>query len=107
MPYMQISDVILGVNLIGRKVSVTSVNKDGAGLALFWGHSESFRGQSTLRKCLGSRDHLDWLKIDFNAAEIITVQDYNKKILWMGIHIYSIKAKTQAGNIWIKHIMTT
>ena len=25
---------------------------------------------------LGSKEHLDWLKIDLNAAEIITVQDY-------------------------------
>ena len=26
----------------------------------------------------GSKDHLDWLKIDLNAAEIITVQDYKR-----------------------------
>ena len=25
---------------------------------------------------LGSKEHPDWLKIDLNAAEIITVQDY-------------------------------
>ena len=30
----------------------------------------------TLRKFLGSKEHLDWLKIDLNAAEMITVQDY-------------------------------
>ena len=36
-------------------------------------------GWSTLRKFLGSKGYLDWLKIDFNAAEIITVQDYKKK----------------------------
>ena len=39
--------------------------------------SGGFRGQSTLRKSLGSKKHIDWLKIDFNAAEIITVQDNN------------------------------
>ena len=48
-----------------------------------WGCCEplsgGFRGQSPLRKFLGSKDHLDWLKIDLNVAEIITVQDYKCK----------------------------
>ena len=35
-----------------------------------------FRGQSSLRKFLGSKEHLAWLKIDLNVTEIITVQDY-------------------------------
>ena len=35
-----------------------------------------FRGQSPLRNFLGSKKHLDWLKIDLNAAKIITVQEY-------------------------------
>ena len=26
--------------------------------------------------------------------------------MWMEVHIYSVKAKSQAGNIWIKDIMT-
>ena len=40
-------------------------------------------GRSKLRKFLGFKEHLDWLKIDFNAAKIITVQNYNnnKKIM--------------------------
>ena len=25
----------------------------------------------------------------------------------MGVHIYSVKAKSQAGNIWVKDIMAT
>ena len=29
-----------------------------------------------LRKFLGSKEHLDWLKIDLNAAELIAIQDY-------------------------------
>ena len=59
-------------------------------------------------KFLGFKEHLDWLKIDFNAAKIITVQNYNnnKKIMWMEVFIYSVKTKSQAGNIWVKHIMT-
>ena len=46
----------------------------------FWGCfeplSRDFRGQSPLRKLLGSKKHLDWLKIYLNAAKIITVQEY-------------------------------
>ena len=38
--------------------------------------SKGCRGQSPLRKFEGSREHLDWLKIDLNMAEIITIQDY-------------------------------
>ena len=41
-------------------------------------YSRGFRGQSPLSKVLGSKKHLDWLKIDLNAAEIITVQDYKR-----------------------------
>ena len=26
--------------------------------------------------------------------------------MWMEVHIYSVKAKSQAGNIWVKDIMT-
>ena len=40
---------------------------------------QGFRGQSTLRKFLGSTEHLDWLKIDSNAAQTITLQDYKHK----------------------------
>ena len=63
--------MILRVNIIGGKVSVASFN--GAG---------GFGG-----KFLGSKEHLDWLKIYFNAAEIITVQDYNKKNVNGSTHI--------------------
>ena len=38
--------------------------------------SRGFRGQSPLRNFLGSKKHLDWLKIYLNAAKIITVQEY-------------------------------
>ena len=38
-----------------------------------------FRGRSLLTKFLGSKEHLDWLKIDLNVAEIINVQDYKHK----------------------------
>ena len=35
--------------------------------------SRDFRGQNTLRKLLGPKEHLDWLTIDLNVAKIITV----------------------------------
>ena len=27
--------------------------------------------------------------------------------MWMEVHIYSVKANSQAGNIWVKGIMAT
>ena len=30
-------------------------------------------------RLLDSKEHLDWLEIDLNVAEIITVQDYKHK----------------------------
>ena len=38
-------------------------------------------GWGDLRKLLGSKDYQDWLKIDLNAAKIITVQDYKHRKL--------------------------
>ena len=40
--------------------------------------SGNFRGQDPLRKVLGSKEHLDWLKLDLNAAQITTVEDYKR-----------------------------
>ena len=99
--------MIPGVNTTDGKVSIASVNGAGGSRA-FWDTSGDFREQNTLRKYLGSEEHLDWLKIDLNVAEIYTVQDYkHKKLMWMEVHIYNVKAKSQAGNVWIKDIMTT
>ena len=30
----------------------------------------------------------------------------HKKLMWTEVHIYSVKAKSQVGNIWVKGIMT-
>ena len=67
--------MIPGVNIISRKASVASINKDeGSG-----GHSgplsRRFEVRSSLRKFLGSEEHLDWPKIALNVVEISTVQD--------------------------------
>ena len=61
--------MIPGVNIIGRKVSVVLQRSWG-----IWGCSGTPAGP--LRKCLGSEEHLNWLKIDLNEAEIITNQNY-------------------------------
>ena len=37
------------------------------------------RGPSTLRNFLGSKEHVDWFKIDLNPTEIITIEDYKCK----------------------------
>ena len=65
--YMQLSHMIPGVNIISRKVSVASFNGGG-------GSEGVLRPQGTPKK--GSREHLNWLKIDLNEAKIITIQDY-------------------------------
>ena len=31
----------------------------------------------------------------------------HKKLMWIEVQMQSIKAKSQAGNIWVKDIMTT
>ena len=64
-----------GVNIIDGKVSVAIANEacgSGGVLRPQWG----FRRQSPLGKFLASKWHLDWLKIDLNAAKITTVQYY-------------------------------
>ena len=51
-----------GVTIICQKASVASIYKAGI-----------FRLGTEF---LGSKEHLDWLKMDLNVAKIITVQDY-------------------------------
>ena len=54
-------------------------------------HSESLSGglrrQSSLRKILCSKQHLDWFNINFNAAKLITALDSK-----MEVHLCSVKA---------------
>ena len=62
---MQPSHMIPGVTIISRKVSAASINKVGG--------SETPAGPQ--RKILGSKEHLNWLKLNLNAALTITIQD--------------------------------
>ena len=55
--------MIAGLNKISGKTSVASVNRAEV---------------SWERRILGSKKHLDWFKIDFNAAEKITIQGYKR-----------------------------
>ena len=79
--------MIPGANIISGKASVASFNRAGRSEPL----SRGFRGWSPLRKFLGSKEHLDWLKIDLNAVEIRTVQEYicTKKL----IEIFKLRVK--------------
>ena len=55
VPYMQLSHMIPGVNIISRKVSVASVNG-------VWGSGGVLRTPvGPLRKFSGSKEHLNWL----------------------------------------------
>ena len=60
------------VVIISRKASVASINVAEESVGL----SGSLTGVCLLRKFLGSKEHLAWLKIDLNVTEIIPVQDY-------------------------------
>ena len=64
--------MIPGANIISGKASLASFNRFGRSEPL----NRGFRGWSPLRKFLGSKEHLDWLKTDLNVVEIRTVQDY-------------------------------
>ena len=74
---MQLPHMIPGVNIIDGKVSIASVNGAcGSGGVLR--PQRGFRRQSSLGKFLAAKWHLDWLKIDLNAAKINTVLQYYK-----------------------------
>ena len=71
VPCMQIPDMIPGVNIISRKVILVSISRAGGSRGVVR-PQQGFREWSTLKNFLDSKEHLDWLKIDFNAAKIIT-----------------------------------
>ena len=87
-------------NIIRKKASTTGVNGVERPGECSEPHSRSF---------WGSKEHLDWLKIDLNAAKTFNAQDYktHKKLIRMEVHLYSNKAQSQPGNIWVKDIMAT
>ena len=94
------------VNITSWKASIS-----GAGSGVL-GCSESlsggFRWQSLLREFLGSKVHLDWLNASrCSQNNYCSRLQMHKKLMWIEVHIYIVKAKIQAGNIWIKDIMTT
>ena len=64
------------VNIISGKASVASVNKAGGSGGALSRSAGILRGRSPLRKFLGSKEHINQLEIDLNAAEITTVQKY-------------------------------
>ena len=57
------------VNKIGRSSEHSEPNGTGGSTWPLWPPSGYPRGQSPLRKFLGSKTHLDWLKIGLNLAQ--------------------------------------
>ena len=55
-------------------------------MGMFW----TSVGVLGVGKYLGFKEHLNWLKIDFDAAEIITVEDYNKKNYYEWKYTYTV-----------------
>ena len=53
------TDMIPEVNIISRKVSIASVNEAGESDRHSESLSRNVRGQSPLKKVLGSKEHLD------------------------------------------------
>ena len=81
MPFYYVQDVYhknhLGTidkraNIISGKASVARFNRVGGSEPL----SRGLGGGALLRTFLGTKEHLDWLKINLNAVEIRFVQDY-------------------------------
>ena len=70
VPYMQPSHMIPGEH--NQQKSECSKRQWSWGV---WGCSET--PARPLRKFLGYKEHLNWLKIDLNTAEITTIQDYD------------------------------
>ena len=61
-------------------------------------------GERKPNKFSGSKERLDWLKIDLNAAKIITVQDYKRtKNLCEWKYTYTAIVATDV----VKDIVTT
>ena len=69
------------------------------GLGGIWSPQREFRGLCLLRKLLGSKEHLYWLKICLNAAEIINVQDYKRTKINVNGSTHLQESSSQAGNI--------
>lgn len=63
------------VNINSGEASVASVDGAGGSGGLSKPLCGGFRRSSPLIKLLASKEHLDWLRMDWNADKIITVQD--------------------------------
>ena len=71
-----------------------------------WGEGVLWATQQGLNSA-GSKEHLDWLKINLNVWNNYCSRLYtHNKLMWMVVHIHSVKAKSQAGNVQVKDIMT-
>ena len=68
-----------GYNLQRSKRSKRQRSWGSGGLEVFWDPGKNFSEQSTLTNFWGSKEHLDWFKMDLKVDEIITAQGYKHK----------------------------
>ena len=80
--------MIPGINIIHGKASVMSIKETALSPLVggFWGYS-------SLRTFFGSIDHLDWLKIDLNRAEINSEWKYTYTMLKLRVKQVTYKSK--------------
>ena len=70
--------MIPGVNIISGEAGIASVNVAEESGRHCEPRSVGFKGCSSKWNFLGYKEHLDWLKLDLNTAEIIIVQNYKR-----------------------------
>ena len=92
--------MILRVNIISKH-SKRKWKRSGARGGAFWATQQGLNS-------VGSKEHLDWLKINLNGWNNYCSRLYaHKKLTWMEVHIHSVKAGDHTGNVQVKYIMTT
>ena len=47
------------------------------------------------------------MELGGSGGTVSPLAQMHKKIIWMKVCIYSVKAKSQAGNTWVKDLMAT
>ena len=88
------------VNIISKHSKRKSKQSGNGGGAL-WATQQGLNSA-------GSKEHLDWLKINFNIWNNYCSRLYtHKKSIWMEVHIHSVNATSHAGDLQVKDIMTT
>ena len=60
--------MIPGINIISGKASVTTVKEAEGAEGTLWASQQEIQGAEFPNKCLGSKEHLNWLKNRFEYS---------------------------------------